>query len=253
METFHLNACGAQVSLSLDSRLYDPANRAILGPYDYLERGESGGLELELRYGKRRRALVEEDGRRVVHYRGKAGSHIIRQLVFSVASQHNRTFEIVHGTGVLVDSHKNLGVLLVGRQHCGKSTLSRALGEIIMDDDLMLVNRDWMMVAGRMGFVTHRNPVTGRKYLTPLPNGAKQTRLDIVFILDKRERGGTYSEIDNSIPRRYAVLDDLPPILQETYLRMHPIRVNAAIFRLGTRGRLPQTLDTMRRVMDQYI
>lgn len=196
---------------------------------------------------------MDDDQTRITHYRGKAGSHIIRQLVCFLASHYSRNFDIVHGTGLLVDSNKNKGILLVGRQHCGKSTLSRSLMETIMDDDLMLVSGDTMSVAGKMGFVTFKHPEHGRKLLTPLPAGVKEARLSLVIILDKKEEGGKFWDIDNSIPRRFAVLDDLPPILKNAYMHLPPIRVDAPIFRLGTRGKLKQTVEVLEKLVDQHI
>lgn len=210
-------------------------------------------MDLTLSCGKRRRVLADEDFFHLVHYRGKAGSHIIRQLVCYLAAFHSRAFDIVHGTGLLVDSRKNLGVLIVGTAHCGKSTLSAHLGDIIMDDDIMLVSRDKMRVAGKMGFVSYKHPESGRKYLTPLPNGVKEAQVDLVFVLDKKQAGGTVMDVDNTIPRKFAALNDLPPLLLRAYLRMPPIRVNAPIYRLGTRGKLKRTLDLAKYIIDQHI
>jgi hypothetical protein len=253
MERFNLNVYGQDVALSIESRLYDPKNRGILGPYDYFAPGAESNLEIILSYGKRRRAFADEDFLQITNYRGRAGSHIIRQLVCCLAGYHSRAFDIVHGTGLLVDPRKNLGVLLVGAAHCGKTTLSAKLGDIIMDDDIMLVTRDQMLVAGKMGFVTYRHAESGRKYLTPLPNGAKEARLGLVFLLDKKQEGGTVLDVDNTIPRRFAAPDDLPRILRNAYLRMPPIKVNAPIFRLGTRGKLPQTVRAAAHLIDQHI
>ena len=253
MSTFQVNACGQNVAVEIDSRLYDPNNQSILGPYDYFDQGADSYLSVTLTYGKRRRAYVDEDFNRITHYRGRAGSHIIRQLVCYLASYHTRSFEIVHGTGLLVKSHLKKGILLVGRGHSGKSTLSRHLGYTIMDDDIMLMTRDTMRVTGKMGFATYRQPATGRKYLTPLPEGEKEAKLSLVLILDKREQGGKFWDIDNTIPRRFTVLDDLPPILMDAYLKLPPIRVDAPIFRLGTRGKLPQTVDALRDIINQHI
>jgi hypothetical protein len=253
MERFNLNVYGQNVTLSIDSRLYDPKNRSILGPHDYFAQGTDSDLQITLSYGKRRRVFADDDLLQITHYRARAGSHIIRQLVCCMAAHHSRAFDIVHGTGLLVDSRKNLGVLLVGAAHCGKSTLSAKLGDIIMDDDIMLVTRDQMRVAGKMGFVTYQHPDSGRKYLTPLPNGVKEAHIDLVFILDKKQEGGTVLDVDNTIPRKYAGLDDLPPMLRNVYLRMPPVRVNAPIFRLGTRGKLQQTLRMAKHIIDQHI
>jgi hypothetical protein len=253
MEKFNLNVHGKDVALHIDSRLYDPKNRNVLGPYDYFFPGSESDLELTLFYGKRRRAIADEDFLQITHYRGKAGSHIIRQLVCYLAAYHTRAFDIVHGTGTLVNPRKNMGLLLVGAAHCGKSTLSAKLGDIIMDDDIMLVTRDTMRVAGKIGFVTYKHPETGRKYLTPLPNGVKEAHIDLVFLLDKKLAGGTYLDVDNTIPRRYAVPTDLPPILKNAYLRLPPIKVNAPIYRIGTRGRLAQTLKTAQNIIGEHI
>ncbi len=242
MERFNLNVYGHNVTVNIDSRLYDPKNRSILGPYDYFVPGAASELEITLFHGKRRRAFADDDLLQITHYRGRAGSHIIRQLVCCLAAYHTRAFDIVHGTGLLVDPRRNMGLLLVGAAGCGKSTLGEKLGDIIMDDDLMLVTRDKMRVAGKMGFVTYKHPESGRKYLTPLPNGVKEAQIDLVFILDKKQEGGSILDVDNSIPRRYAVPDDLPPILKNAYLRLPPIQVNAPIFRIGTRGKLQQTI-----------
>lgn len=253
MERFHLNVCGRDVTLSIDSRLYDPKNTGILGPRDYFAEGEESDLELTLLFGKTRRAFADEDFLHVTHYRSKAGSHIIRQLVCYLAAFHSREFDIVHGTGLLVDSRKNLGVLLVGPAHCGKSTLSSSLGNIIMDDDIMLLTRDQMRVVSKMGFVSYKHPENGRKYLTPLPNGVKEAHIDLVFVLDKKQAGGTVMDVDNTIPRKYAVPDDLPPLLKKAYLRLPPIKVDALIYRLGTRGKLRQTLAIAKDIIDQHI
>ncbi len=253
MERFNLNVYGQDVTLSIESRLYDPKNRGILGPHDYFAPGTESSLEIILCYGKRRRAFADDDFLQITNYRGKAGSHIIRQLVCYLAAHHSRAFDIVHGTGLLVDSRKNLGILLVGAAHCGKSTLGAKLGDIIMDDDIMLVTGDKMRVAGKMGFVTYRHLESGRKYLTPLPNGVKEADIGLVFLLDKKQEGGTVLDVDNTIPRKYARLDDLAPILKNAYLRLPPIRVGAPIFRLGTRGKLEQTLRTAKYIIDQHI
>lgn len=253
MEQFEVNAAGQDVTLCIDSRLYDPKNTRILGPYDYFAPGTDSNLQINLSYGKRRRAYADEDFLHITHYRGKAGSHIIRQLVCCLAALHSRAFDIVHGTGLVMDSRKNLGVLLVGASHCGKSTLSAKLDGIVMDDDLMLVTRDQMRVAGKMGFVTYRHLESGRKYLTPLPNGVKEAHLGLVFLLDKEQEGGTVLDVDNTIPRKYGRLDDLPPMLKNACLRLPPIKVNAPIFRLGTRGKLPQTLQLANYIIDQHI
>ncbi|MEI7730190.1 MAG: hypothetical protein WCO56_11500 [Verrucomicrobiota bacterium] len=253
MDQFNINAGGQNISLQLDSRLYDPKNRNILGPYDYFETGNGSDINLTLLYGRRRRAFADEDFLNIRHYRGKAGSHIIRQLACYLAAFHTRKFDLVHGTGLLVNPESRKGVLLIGPGHCGKSTLSRELGEIIMDDDIMLINEDTMQVAGKMGFVTYKHPVHGRKFLTPLPSGEKEARLTMVFILDKKEQGGKYADVDNRIPRRFAVPEDLPPLLKKAYLKLNPIKVDAPIFRLGTRGRLPQTVEVLRHLIDQHI
>lgn len=253
MDRYDLNVYGLDVSVRIDGRLYDPNNKAILGPYSYFVQGAPSNLEIDLRYGKRQRVFVDEDFQQIRHYRGKAGSHIIRQLVCFLASYHTRTFDIVHGTGLLVDSRRNLGILMVGAAHCGKSTLSAELGDIIMDDDIMLVTRDTMKVASKMGFVTYKHPESGRKFLTPLPNGVKEARMDLIFILDKKLPGGSSMDVDNSIPRKYAVLNDLPPALQHSYLELPPIKVNAPIYRIGTRGRLPETVATLKHIIDQHI
>ncbi|HEY5915463.1 MAG TPA: hypothetical protein VJA21_33180 [Verrucomicrobiae bacterium] len=253
MQQYNLNVYAQDVTLGIDRHLYDPNNTSILGPYDYFARGAEANLAIFLMYGKRRRVYADEDFLQVTHYRGKAGSHIIRQLVCCLAAYHSRAFDIVHGTGLLVDSRRNLGVLLVGAAHCGKSTLSARLGDIIMDDDLMLASRDKMRVAGKMGFVSYKHPETGRKYLTPLPHGVKEAHIDLVFLLDKKQEGGTVMDVDNTIPRKYAVPDDLPPSLKKVYLRMAPIRVDAPIFRIGTRGKLPETLRLAKQIMDQHI
>jgi hypothetical protein len=253
MEKFNLNVHGKDVALHIDSRLFDPKNKNILGPYDYFFPGSESELEITLLHGKRRRAFADEDFLHITHYRGKAGSHIIRQLVCYLAAYHTRAFDIVHGTGTLVNPKKNMGLLLIGAAHCGKSTLSSKLGDIIMDDDIMLITRDTMCVASKIGFVTYRHPESGRKYLTPLPNGVKEAHIDLVFLLDKRLEGGTYLDVDNTIPRRYAVPTDLPPILKNAYLRLPPIKVNAPIYRIGTRGRLAQTLQTARYIIEEHI
>jgi hypothetical protein len=253
MQRFNVSVSGQDVTLSIDSRLYDPKNPRILGPYDYFAPGSESRREVILCYGKRRRSFTEDDSLQLTHYRGKAGSHIIRQLVCFLAAYHSRDFDLVHGTGLLVDPRKNLGVLLVGAAHSGKSTLSAKLGDILIDDDLMLVTRDTMRVAGKMGFVSYRHPENGRKYLTPLPNGVKEAHLDLVFILDKKQSGGTVMEVDNTIPRRYAAPNDLPRLLKQAYLRMPPIKVDARIYRLGTRGQLQQTLRIARHIISQHI
>jgi hypothetical protein len=253
MDRYDLNVYGLDVSVHIDGRLYDPNNKAILGPYGYFTQGAHSKLDIDLRYGKRRRVFVDEDFENIRHYRGKAGSHIIRQLVWFVAAYHSRAFDIVHGTGLLVDSRRNLGILMVGAEHCGKSTLSTELGDIIMDDDIMVVTRDTMKVASKMGFVTYRHPDSGRKFLTPLPNGVKEARMDLVFILDKKQPGGSFMDVDNSIPRKYAVLNDLPPALQHAYLDLPPIKVNAPIFRIGTRGKLRETVATVKNIINQHI
>jgi hypothetical protein len=253
MERFNLNIYGQDVTLAIDSRLYDPKNTSILGPRDYFAQGTDSDLELTLSYGKRRRVFADDDFLRITHYRAKAGSHIIRQLVCCLAAYHSRAFDLVHGAGLLADSRKNLGVLLVGGAHCGKSTLSAKLGNIIMDDDLMVLTRDNMRVASKMGFVSYKHPENGRKYLTPLPNGVKEAHIDLVFLLDNKQEGGTVMDVDNTIPRKYAELDDLPPLLKKAYLGMSPIKVNAPIFRLGTRGKLQQTLRTAKDIIDQHI
>jgi hypothetical protein len=253
MERFNLNVYGQDVTLSIESRLYDPKNTRILGPNDYFAQGADSNLGIILSYGKRRRLFADDDFLQITHYRGRAGSHIIRQLVCCLAAHHSRAFDIVHGAGLLVDSRKNLGVLLVGTAHCGKSALSAKLGDIIMDDDIMLVTGDRMRVAGKMGFVTYKHAESGRKYLTPLPNGVKEARIGLVLLLDKKQEGGTVLDVDNTIPRKYAGLDDLPPKLKNACLRMPPIRVNAPIFRLGTRGKLQQTLRMAKYIIDQHI
>ena len=122
MQRFNLNGQGQDVTLSIDSRLYDPKNTNILGPHE---------------------------------------------------------------------------VLLVGAAYCGKTTLSSKLGDIILDDDLTLVTTEHMRVAGKMGFISYEHPETGRKYLMPLPNGVKEAHIDLVFILDRKTRGG------NGFGRRY--------------------------------------------------
>jgi hypothetical protein len=94
---------------------------------------------------------------------------------------------------------------------------------------------------------------SGRKYLTPLPNGVKEADIGLVFLLDKKQEGGTVLDVDNTIPRKYAGLDDLPPILRRAYLRLPPIRVNAPIFRLGTHGKLPETLRIAEYIINQHI
>jgi hypothetical protein len=253
MERFNLSVHGQNVGLTIDSHLYDPGNTHILGPHDYFARGTDSSLELALRYGKCRRAYADDDLLQVTHYRGKAGSHIIRQLVCYLAAYHSRAFDLVHGTGLLVDPRRNLGVLLIGAAHCGKSTLGSELGDIILDDDIMLVTREHMSVAGKMGFVTYHHPSSGRKLLTPLPNGVKEAHLDLVFLLDKKQEGGTLLDVDNTIPRRFACPSDLPPLLKRAYLRLPPIRVHAPIFRLGTRGRLQQTIKLAKHIVDQHI
>ncbi len=253
MERFNLNVCGQNVGLSIDSHLFDPKNTRILGPYDYFVAGADSELDISLCYGKRRRLFADDDLLHLTQYRGKAGSHIIRQLVCFLAAYHSRAFDVVHATGLLVDPRRNLGLLMVGTAHSGKSTLSAKLGDIILDDDLMLVTRDKMRVAGKMGFVTYKHPESGRKYLNPLPNGVKEAHIDLVFLLDKKQEGGTVLDVDNTIPRRYSALDDLPPALRTAYLQMSPIQVNAPIFRLGTRGKLPQTLELAKYIIDQHI
>lgn len=253
MEIFNLEVCGQDVRLSLDSRLFDPKNTRILGPHDYFTPGGESELGITLSHGKRRRAFVDDDWLQITHYRGKAGSHIIRQLVCYLAAYHSRTFDIVHGTGLLADARRNLGVLLVGAARCGKTTLSAKLGDIIMDDDIMLVARDKMRVAGKMGFVTYTHPETGKKYLTPLPNGVKETHIDLVFVLDRKQEGGSFMDVDKTIPRKYAVLNDLPPLLTRAYLRMPPIKVEAPIYRIGTRGKLKQTVEVAKYIIDQHI
>ncbi len=250
---FNLSVYDQNVTVNIDTRLYDPKNKNILGPYDYFFEGKDSELEISLLYGKRRRAFADFYFQAITHYRGKAGSHIIRQLVCSLAAYHTRAFDIVHGSGLLVNARKNTGILLVGPAHCGKTTLSTRLGDIVMDDDIMLVAKDRMKVASKIGFITYTHPDSGRKYLTPLPNGIKEAQIDIVFILDKKQEGGTVLDVDNSIPRKYAVLNDLPPILKKAYLDMPPIKVDAPIFRIGTRGKLPQTLKTLRNIIDQHI
>jgi hypothetical protein len=253
MERFNLSVCGHSVGLRVDSHLYDPKNKNILGPHDYFHPGQESELELTLLYGKRRRAFVDSDFLQLTHYRGKAGSHIIRQLVCYMAAYQTRAFDIVHGTGLLVDSRRNMGLLLIGAAGCGKSTLCSRLGDIILDDDIMLITRETMRVAGKMGFVTYKHPENGRKYLTPLPNGVKEAHIDLVFILDKKQEGGTLLDVDNTIPRKYAVPSDLPPLLKKGYLHLPPIHVNAPIFRLGTRGKLPQTVRLAKHIIDQHI
>jgi hypothetical protein len=253
MERFNLKVYGCNVAVNIDSRLHDPKNRTILGPYDYFAQGTVSELEITLLYGRRRRAFADENLLQITHYRGRAGSHIIRQLVCCLAALHTRAFDIVHGTGLLVDSRRNLGLLLVGAAGCGKSTLAEKLGDIIMDDDIMLVTRDKMRVAGKMGFVTYKHPESGRKYLTPLPNGVKEAQIDLVFILDKKQEGASMMDVDNTIPRRYAIPTDLPPLLKNAYLRLPPIKVNAPIFRIGTRGKLQQTIRTSKHIIDQHI
>jgi hypothetical protein len=253
MERYNLDVHGKDVVLSIDSRLYDPKNRNILGPHDYFSPGAESELELKLLYGKSRRAFTDEDFLQVTHYRGKAGSHIIRQLVCYLAAYHTRAFDLVHGTGLLVDARRNMGLLLIGAAHCGKSTLSAKLGDIIMDDDIMVITRDRMMVASKMGFVTYHHPETGRKYLTPLPNGVKDAHIDLVFLLDKKQEGGTLLDVDNTIPRKYAVPTDLPPLLKRAYLRLPPIKVNAPIFRIGTRGKLEKTIRLAKGVIEEHI
>lgn len=253
MEVFHVQACGRHVTLILDPRLYDARHRNALSPYDYFERGREAELTITLRQGRARRAIVDEDFRHILYYRQQIGSHIIRQLVCLLATYHSRSSQIVHGTGLLVSSRKNEGILLVGPSHAGKSTLSQALGNFIMDDDLMLVERDTMRVTGRMGFVTYFSPITGKKMLNPLAGGRKEARLSLVLILDKSQPGGTWWEIDNTLPRQYTVLVDLPPRLKAAYLALPPIRVEAPIYRLGTRGRLEATLDRVREIVEQHI
>ncbi len=257
MHRFDVEVCGQDVTLRIDSRLYDPKSSRVLGPYDYLEQAKESGtedwVEIRLGYGRRRRAYADEEFLRLIHYRSKAGSHLIRQLVCWMAAYHSRAFDIVHGTGLLVDPRRNLGVLIVGAAHSGKSTLSAKLGDIIIDDDIMLVTRDKMRVAGKMGFVTYRHPESGRKYLTPLPCGVKEAHIDLVFVLDRKQEGGTVMDVDNTIPRRYAALNDLPPLLKQTYLEMPPVAVNAPIFRLGTRGRVGQTVRVAKEIIGQHI
>jgi hypothetical protein len=253
MEVFHVHACGRHVTLMLDPRLYDAHNRNVLSPYDYFDPGKEADLTITLRQGRARRAVVDEDFRHILYYRQQIGSHIIRQLVCLLATYHSRTSHIVHGTGLLVSSRKNEGILLVGPSHAGKSTLSQALGNFIMDDDLMLVERDTMRVTGRMGFVTYYSPLTGKKMLNPLAGGRKEARLSLVLILDKSQPGGKWWEIDNTIPRQYTVLADLPPRLKAAYLALPPIRVEAPIYRLGTHGHLEATLDRVRQIVDQHI
>lgn len=253
MEKYHLNVHGQNVTLSIDSRLYDPKNANVLGPRDYFAEGTESELEIILAYGRRRRAFADWDFQQITHYRSKAGSHIIRQLVCYLAAYHSRAFDLVHGTGLLVDSHRNLGVLLVGTAHCGKSTLSASLGNIIMDDDIMLLTRDKMLVASKMGFVSYRHPESGRKYLTPLPNGVKEARIDVVFVLDRKQDGGTVMDVDNTIARKFAVPDDLPPLLKKAYLRLPAIRVNAQIYRLGTRGRLERTVALAKGIINNHM
>jgi hypothetical protein len=41
--------------------------------------------------------------------------------------------------------------------------------------------------------------------------------------------------------------------LKNACLRLPPIRVNAPIFRLGTRGKLQQTLRIAKYIIDQHI
>lgn len=100
MERFNLNVYGQDVTLAIDSRLYDPKNTSILGPHDYFAQGTDSGLEVILSYGKRRRAFADDDFLQITHYRAKAGSHIIRQLVCYLAAYHSRAFELVHGAGL---------------------------------------------------------------------------------------------------------------------------------------------------------
>jgi len=253
LETFHLKVWGRSLAVRIDSRLYDPNNKNVLSPYDYFDRGVESDLSVTLLHGNTRRALVDEDFRHITYYRGRIGSHIIRQLVCLLASYNYRSFDIVHGTGLLVESKKNEGILLVGPAHAGKSTLSQQLGNFIMDDDLMLVDRDHMSVTGRMGFVTYFHPGSGRKLLNPLAGGRKEAKLTLVLILDKSQPGGKWWEIDNTIPRKFTVLQDLPPILKSAYLRLPPIRVEAPIYRLGTHGKLAPTIDLVQRLVEQHI
>jgi hypothetical protein len=253
LEAFHLKVWGRNLTVQIDARLYDPRNKNVLSPYDYFERGSESDLSVTLLHGQARRALVDEDFRHITYYRGRIGSHIIRQLVCLLVARHSRAFDIVHGTGLLVESNKNEGILLVGPAHAGKSTLSQHLGNFIMDDDLMLVHRDHMSVTGRMGFVTYCHPATGRKLLNPLAGGRKEAKLSLVLILDRSQPGGKWWEIDNTIPRKFTVLEDLPPILKTAYLRQPPIHVDAPIYRLGTRGKLAPTIDLVRRLVDEHI
>jgi len=80
LNSYELEVCGQMVSLAIDGRLYDPKNRNLLSPDDYFAQGAKASMAVTLLHGKRRRAFVDEDQQQLVHYRGKAGSHIIRRL-----------------------------------------------------------------------------------------------------------------------------------------------------------------------------
>lgn len=215
-----------------------------ISPHKYFELTKQTTLQLNL-FDADINQSVSDYGKLRVMSRD-IHTHQFKRLMCHMLDLYSNKYSAIHASGVAL---KGKGVLFTGPSGHGKSTLAKIFPDsTTLDDDLLILTEDEMSISGKFGTTTLGEG--DERYLKPLKgeNVIKKHKLDLVFLLDKRFKGGYCNEVDNIISRRYSHLTLSHKLTQRQRLLKNP-RVNAKVFVLGTNGELERTKGCIEEIV----
>jgi hypothetical protein len=163
--------------------------------------------------------------------------HELRQLLSCGLDFQSSRYSAMHACGLVSEGR---GMVFTGNRGAGKSTMRTFFPKAtVLDDDVIIIDRNAMYVTGTCGAVTDLHDHMRLHYQR---SGPLESRIHAVFLLDKTMPGGYLSQCDN-IPRTFSVFDALAPWMQQEYLSHNAIHVDVPVFRIGTDGSPEQTCD----------
>lgn len=199
-------------------------------------------------------AFIPEE-KRLTYAGERISSHLIRIFSIFLAGAYSERYHEIHGASFRYMDQSDLGLLLLGENGAGKSTIvdyleAENLGTI-MDDDLCYTDGKTMYVTGKMGSTTIEDKEKKTKKLKYHPKGIKELPLDLVLLLNRKKESGYYKRLTetNMLKREWTVIDSMPKDMLEPYLERPPIPIDAPIIEVGTGGVIEKTAETVQNLI----
>ena len=141
-------------------------------------------------------------------------------------------------------------ILLLGNHGTGKSTLSKAIGEVV-DDDTVIMKNELLYVPSKSGYKSCG--ISPNKSLIPTIENIEPKKADICFLLDKTLEGGNIIKTDEIsskyyIPNYFSEKNTVQYIKNNTFKKPKELET----YILGTDNKLEKTIECIFKIINTF-